>query len=452
MKKLLIINAVGLAEDLISDATPNLQHYYNKNHQYLTPPIPAVTCTSQASLLTGKTPQEHGIVANGWYFRDLAQVWLWRQTNQLIDGEKIWDKLKKKYSDFKCAKIFWWYNMYSTADYSATPRPIYRADGAKHPGSYTYPAELNDELEAKLGTFPLFSFWGPLTNISSTKWISDSAIHVMDTKSPEMCLVYLPHLDYNLQRVGPKHPSIKTDMIELDGVIGDLRKCAEKNDYEVMILSEYGIQEVDNPVHINRALRKDGYIAIRNECGEEHFDAGASRAFAVADHQLAHVYVKDMKDIPSVVKTLEKLDGIDEILVGDEREKVQLNHPRSGEIVCLSKKNAWFTYYYWLDDKVAPDYARAVDIHRKPGYDPVELFMIKGGKLKAAKTLLKKKLGFRYLMNVIPLDASLVKGSHGVLTDSNASGPILLSTIPLANSESALPMEDFSDLVENFYG
>jgi predicted AlkP superfamily pyrophosphatase or phosphodiesterase len=452
MKKLLIINAVGLAEELISEKTPNLKHYYDLHHQYLTPPVPAVTCTSQASLLTGKTPQEHGIVANGWYFRDLAQVWLWRQTNQLINGDKIWDKLKKKYPDFKCAKMFWWYNMYSTADYSATPRPVYRSDGSKYPGSYTFPAELNSELEKELGAFPLFDFWGPMTSIKSTKWISDSAIHVMNNKNPEMCLVYLPHLDYNLQRVGPKHPSIATDVQELDAVIGDLKKCAEKNNYEVMILSEYGIQEVDQPIHINRALRKDGFLQIKRECGEDHWDPGASQAFAVADHQLAHVYVSNPEDIPKVVKTLEKLDGIEEILVGDEREKVQLNHPRSGEIVCLSKRNAWFTYYFWLDDNLAPDYARAVDIHQKPGYDPVELFMIKGGKLKAAKMLIKKKLGFRYLMNIIPLDATLVKGSHGVLTETDKEGPILLSTVALDQTKKSLPMEHFSETVENFYG
>ena len=451
MNKLLIINAVGLTEDLISDSTPNLKFYYDQNKQYLTPPVPAVTCTSQATLLTGKTPQEHGIVANGWYFRDLAQVWLWRQTNQLIDGEKIWDKIKKKNHKFKCAKMFWWYNMYSTADISATPRPIYRGDGSKYPGSYTFPPELNDELERELGIFPLFDFWGPMTSIKSTQWIADSSIHVMNKDKPELCLVYLPHLDYNLQRVGPHHPSIKKDMEELDKVIGDLRMCANSNGYEVMILSEYGIQEVDTPIHINKALRKEKMIEVRKECGEDHFDAGASKAFAVADHQLAHVYVRDPKDIDKTVKILEKLEGIDQILVGDEREKVQLNHSRSGEIVCLAKKNAWFTYYYWLDDNAAPDYARCVDIHRKPGYDPVELFMIPGGKLKAAKSVLKKKLGFRYLMDVIPLDANLVKGSHGVLTEKLSEGPLLISSVNLRNADKPLPMEDFSSIVENFF-
>ncbi|MCM8536175.1 MAG: alkaline phosphatase family protein [Lentisphaeraceae bacterium] len=451
MKKLLLINAVGLAEELISEKTPNLKHYYDQNNQYLKPPCPAVTCTSQATLMTGKTPQEHGIVANGWYFRDLAQVWLWRQTNQLIHGDKFWDKIKKEKPDFKTAKMFWWYNMYSSADMSVTPRPIYRSDGSKYPGSYSHPASLNDDLEKEIGKFPLFDFWGPMTSIKSTQWIADSSIHVMNKDNPDLCLVYLPHLDYNLQRVGPNHPSIETDMIELDGVIGDLRKCAEKNDYDVMILSEYGIMEVDKPIHINRALRKNGFIEVRMEVGEEHFDAGASKAFAVADHQLAHVYVQNPADIAKVVKVLEKLDGIDEVLVGDEREKVQLNHPRSGEIVCLAKKNAWFTYYYWLNDQLAPDYARCVDIHQKPGYDPVELFMIPGGKPKAAWTVLKKKLGFRYLLDVIPLDANLVKGSHGVMTEKECQGPLLISNIKLENSEQTLPMENFSSLVENYF-
>ncbi|NQZ59323.1 MAG: alkaline phosphatase family protein, partial [Lentisphaeraceae bacterium] len=378
------------------------------------------------------------------------QVWLWRQTNQLVEGEKIWDKLKREDENFTCAKMFWWYYMYSTADFSATPRPIYRSDGSKQPGSYTYPPELNDELEKEIGTFPLFQFWGPMTSIKSTKWIADSTIYIMNKEKPNLALSYLPHLDYNLQRLGPKHPDILKDMQELDQVIGDLRKCAEANDYDVMILSEYGILEVDTPIHINKALRKDGFLKVRQEVGEDHFDAGASDAFAVADHQIAHVYVKNEDDIANVVKTLEGLPDIDKIYVGKERAQIQLDHPRSGEIICVAQKNAWFTYYFWLDDKKAPDYARAVDIHQKPGYDPVELFMVPGGKLKAAKMLLRKKLGFRYLMNIIPLDANLVKGSHGVHPEHHSEGPLLISTIPLGDKK-VLPMENFSSLVENYF-
>jgi predicted AlkP superfamily pyrophosphatase or phosphodiesterase len=450
-KKLLVVNAVGLTESLISDDCPNLQYYFNKNKQYLTPPYPAVTCTSQASLLTGLPASDHGIVANGWYFRDLAQVWLWRQTNQLVEGEKIWETLKKENPEFTCAKMFWWYNMYSSADWSVTPRPIYRSDGAKQPGSYSYPADLNDELERELGTFPLFQFWGPMTSIKSTKWISDASIYVMEKHQPNLSLVYLPHLDYNLQRLGPHDPAIIQDMRELDVCVGDLRKCAEKNNYEVLILSEYGIQEVDKPIHINRALRKAGLIKVRIECGEEHFDAGASDAFAVADHQLAHVYVEDPSRIDEVKKILRELDGVADVVSGVERAKYELDHERSGEIICIAEKNAWFTYYYWLDDSKAPDFARNVDIHQKPGYDPVELFMKKGGKLGAAYTLLRKKLGFRYLMQIIPLDANLVKGSHGVPTESLAEGPLMIGDVTMDKVINTLDMKGFKSFVEAYF-
>ena len=449
-KKLLVINAVGLTESLISDNCPNLKYYFNKNKQYLTPPYPAVTCTSQASLLTGKPADQHGIVANGWYFRDLSQVWLWRQTNQLVEGEKIWESLKKENPSFTCAKMFWWYNMYSSADWSVTPRPIYRSDGAKHPGSYSYPSTLNDELEQKLGTFPLFQFWGPMTSIKSTKWISDASIYVMEKHQPNLSLVYLPHLDYNLQRVGPNDPSISKDVEELDACIGDLRKCAEANNYDVIILSEYGIQEVDTPIHINRALRQAGLIEVRIECGEEQFDAGASEAFAVSDHQLAHVYVKDLSRIDEVKEILKKLPGVDDVVSGADRAKYELEHERSGEIICIAKKNAWFTYYYWLDDAKAPDFARNVDIHQKPGYDPVELFMKKGGKLGAAYTLLRKKLGFRYLMQIIPLDAQLVKGSHGVPTEKLSDGPLMIGDLTM-DDQSSLDMKNFKGFVESYF-
>jgi predicted AlkP superfamily pyrophosphatase or phosphodiesterase len=310
--------------------------------------------------------------------------------------------------------------------------------------------ELNDELEKDLGVFPLFKFWGPLTTIESTKWIADSTIKVMREKQADLALVYLPHLDYNLQRIGPNDPAIAKDVRELDECIGDLRKCAEELDYDVLILSEYGIMEVDTPVHINRVLRKAGYIQVRNECNEEHFDAGASAAFAMADHQLAHVYVNDKSKIAEIAKLLSGLLGVAEVLVGEERQKYELDHERSGEIVCLAEKNAWFTYYYWLDDAVAPDYARAVDIHRKPGYDPVELFMRKGGELSAAKTLIKKKLGFRYLMDVIPLDANLVKGSHGVETETLAEGPLLIGDLDLGSDE-IRDMKDFKELLESYF-
>lgn len=451
-KKLMVINAVGLTEKLIAEDTPNLWALKQQWKRPLIAPYPAVTTTSQSTLLTGLSPQEHGIVANGWYFRDQAQVLLWRQNNQLVEGEKIWESLRKIDPDFTCGKMFWWYNMYSSADFSVTPRPIYRADGAKLPEAYSYPMALNDELREKLGTFPLFKFWGPMTSAESTRWITDASIYTTEKYQPNLNLIYLPHLDYNLQRLGPNHPAIRKDMIELDDEIGKLLTCAEQNGYEVIVLSEYGIQPVDQPIHINRFLRKKGFITVRVECGEEHFDAGASQAFALADHQIAHVYVNEPGLIDSLKEELKQQPGIAAVYSGAERATIGLDHPRSGEIICLAQKNAWFTYYYWLDDKKAPDYARAVDIHRKPGYDPVELFMKPGGKLSAAWTLLKKKLGFRYLMQVIPLDANLVKGSHGVPCETLEEGPVMLSTINFGDQVSnQLNMMEFKPLLENWF-
>ncbi|MEN9359871.1 MAG: hypothetical protein RL095_1406 [Verrucomicrobiota bacterium] len=453
INRLLVINAVGLTRNLLGPHTPEL-NALAKHVRDLVPPLPAVTTTAQTTLLTGKAPQEHGAVANGWYFRDTAKVMLWQQSNSLVQGDKLWDRIKRLKPGFRTAKMFWWYNMYSTAEFSVTPRPLYRSDGRKMPGSYAFPASLNDELEAKLGKFPLFKFWGPLTDITSTRWIADATIHVMDKHQPELVLTYLPHLDYNLQRLGPKQtfngpkaPGIEFDVMELDAEIGKLRACAARHGYEVMVLSEYGIQEVSRPVHINRYLREKGLLKVRIECGEDWFDAGASDAFAVADHQLAHVYVKDPSRVAALAEELAKLPGVARAVHGDDRARLGLKHERSGEIILLSDRDAWFTYYFWLDDAKAPDYARTVDIHQKPGYDPVELFMVPGGKAKAGWTLLKRKLGFRALLDVIPLDATLVKGSHGVPTVDPADGPCLLSTVPLGDPY-PLRMQDWAGMVE----
>lgn len=450
-KKLLVINAVGLTERLIDQYSTHIKSYLGKNKKsYLESPLPAVTCTSQANMLTGKNPCDHGIVANGWLFRDLSQIMLWRQSNALVQSEKIWDVIRKKQPKFTVANMFWWYNMYSSVDYSMTPRPIYRSDGLKFPNTYSHPPELTNLAKEKLGTFPLFQFWGPLTTIKSTDWIARATILSMETYQPSLCLSYLPHLDYNLQRIGSNDPEIAKDVKELDEAILLLLNCASALQYEVIILSEYGIQDVDQPIHINRALRSHGYIQPTIELGEEHPDPCASRAFAMADHQIAHIYVKNATDIPKVKKIVSELPGVARVLDQNEQKEIHLNHSRSGELVALAEKNAWFTYYYWLDDQKAPDFARTVDIHKKPGYDPVELFMVKGGKFKAAKSLLKKKLGFRYLLDVIPLDASLVKGSHGVPPALEIDGPIAIFPSQFS-TKSKIPMTEIFHILNNYF-
>jgi predicted AlkP superfamily pyrophosphatase or phosphodiesterase len=416
----------------------------------LTTVLPAVTTTVQSTLLTGLLPRDHGVVGNGWYFRDLAEVWLWRQSNHLVSGEKIWEAAKRRDPSFTCAKLFWWYNMYATADVTVTPRPTYPADGRKLPDLYTQPAGLRDELQQELGAFPLFRFWGPTADIESTRWIARSALRVFERERPTLTLVYLPHLDYNLQRLGPAHPSVAADVAAVDELCGELIHAARRAGAAVVALSEYGITEVSRPVHVNRGLRRAGLLAVREELGREQLDAGASQAFAVADHQVAHVYVARPELVPEVAALLRSLPGVERVLDAQGKREAGLDHPRSGELVAISDAQSWFTYYHFLDDERAPDYARTVDIHRKPGYDPAELFLdpaLRMAKLRIGLRLAQKMLGMRYLMDVIPLDATLVRGSHGRLTDRAEDGPLLISSEPELLGDGPVAATDVKELL-----
>jgi predicted AlkP superfamily pyrophosphatase or phosphodiesterase len=431
MQKTVVINVVGLTPGLIGSHTPFLKEWSAKaKTAAVTPVIPAVTCSVQATYMTGQTPDVHGIVANGWLFRDECEVKLWRQSNKLVEAPKIWEVAKQTDPSFTCANMFWWYNMYSNADFGVTPRPQYLADGRKMPDCYSQPMELRHKLQEQLGTFPLFDFWGPRTTIKSTRWIADASMLVDQWHNPTLTLIYLPHLDYNMQRYGLDMPKISKDLQEIDAVCADLIKYYEDKGAQVIVLSEYGITNVKRAIDINRVLRKHGYITVREERGTELVDPGVCTAFAVADHQVAHVYVNNKSKINEVRRVLEKVEGIELILDEEGKRKHHLNHDRAGELVAVADKDSWFTYYYWLDDKRAPDYARMVDIHKKPGYDPAEMIAdptIKMLPVKVGMKLLKKKLGFRMLMDIIPLDDSLIKGSHGRYPDNPADGPLLMT-------------------------
>lgn len=429
VRKTLVINVVGLMPSLLGRDTPRINQIQSSGTlSHIDPVLPAVTCSVQSSYLTGTWPDEHGIVGNGWYFREEAEVRFWRQSNRLVLRPKIWDLARKRDPSFTVNNLFWWYNMYSSADRSVTPRPMYPADGRKLPDIYTNPPHLRQDLQDKLGTFPLFKFWGPASNIESTQWIVQATIEVDKIYPATLTLVYLPHLDYALQKYGPDHELISQAVQAVDTEVG--RLIDHFHDARIILLSEYGITAVNQPIHINRILRENGLISVREELGHELLDCGASRAFAVADHQIAHVYLNDPSCLRQVQKALGTTPGIDRVYALDERSEVRLNHPRAGDLVVFSNPDAWFTYYYWLKDQVAPDFARTVDIHRKPGYDPVELFLdpgIKFTKLQIAWKLLKRKIGLRTLMDVIPLDASLVKGSHGARPNALSRGPLILS-------------------------
>ncbi|WP_369181393.1 nucleotide pyrophosphatase/phosphodiesterase family protein [Streptomyces mutabilis] len=430
---LLVLDVVGLTPKLLAHM-PHLAALGERGSSApLDTVLPAVTCSVQSTFLTGTHPSEHGIVGNGWYFRDLGEVLLWRQSHRLIEGERVWDAARRAHPGYTVANVCWWYAMGADTDYTVTPRPVYRADGRKEPDCYTRPPALHDELTERLGTFPLFSYWGPGAGLASSRWIIDATRYVMTSRDPHLTLAYLPHLDYDLQRFGPDDPRSARAAADLDTALAPLLREARAQGRTVVALSEYGITPVSRPVDINRALRRAGLLEVHTQDGMEYLDPMASRAFAVADHQIAHVYVRRPEDLDVTRAALDGLPGIEQLLDDEGKKAHHLDHPRAGELVAVAEPDAWFTYYYWLDDDRAPDFAQLVEIHRKPGYDPAELFMDPADpyvKARAATALARKRLGMRYRMAVVPLDPTPVRGSHGRLPAGDGDGPVVLCSAP----------------------
>lgn len=430
MQRVAVINVVGLSGSLLGPSMPRLAAFAERYGQTsFRPAFPAVTCTAQASMLTGTCPREHGIVGNGWYDRESAEVKFWKQSNHLVRGHKVWEELRERIPDFTCAKLFWWYNMYSSADFAMTPRPLYPADGRKVFDIHTQPMNLRERVKADLGEFPFRSFWGPGAGIACSEWIAAAARWTEERESPTLSLVYLPHLDYGLQKLGPDAPEMAGELEAIDRVAGELIDHYESRGVRPLVVSEYGISAVSRPVHLNRLFRKKGWIQVKDELGRETLDAGGCRVFAVADHQVAHVYVQDPSMLREVRGFLDEVEGVDEVRASGEMWGAGVGTQRAGDLVVVAEPDAWFTYYFWEDDARAPDFARSVDIHRKPGYDPAELFIdpqLRMPRWEVAKFLARKKLGMRGLLEVVPLDAGLVRGSHGRDVVPEDERPVLL--------------------------
>jgi predicted AlkP superfamily pyrophosphatase or phosphodiesterase len=456
MQALVVLNTVGLTPRLLVHAS-RLAALAGRGWQRpLREVSPAVTCTAQATMLTGQTAEGHGIVGNGWLFRDTGEVRFWQQSNRLLQAEPLYvtarRRAKMRGLPFRCAKLFWWFNQGAAVDISVTPKPHYGADGNKAFDILTTPDVLYEFFEVLLrGKFPFPSFWGPMAGLPCTQWIARCAAEVVRREKPELTLVYLPHLDYDTQRFGPPGCDLPRLVRELDDACLPVLEAAQAAGARVWVVNEYTHVAVNRAVEPNRVLRKAGLLSVRLGPFGEQLDTFESRAFAVCDHQLAHVYVKDGDDLPRVKDALTGLAGVASALVGDERGAVSLRHERAGEIVLLSQPDAWFAYPFWLDDRQAPDYARTVNIHAKPGYDPCELFFdpkLWWPKGRAMRRLAQKLLGFRTLFDVVPLDAALVKGSHGLagIGREPSDWPLLIGDGP-APTMAEVPMPAVRDLM-----
>ncbi len=434
MTAVLWLNLVGLSADQIGQHTPHLAALARRGSMApMQGILPGVTCSAQATLLTGTLPNQHGAVGNGWLDRRTMEVALWHQSNHLVAGEKVYEAARLQNPAFRCAKLFWWWNMGANVDWSITPRPYYPADGRKIPAVYSWPPTYGQDLEDAIGAFPFFDFWGPKAGLPSSRWIAEATRRTLVEKSPDLTMAYLPHLDYDHQRFGPEDPRSIRALGELDTLVGQLVEVADAQGVATIAVSEYAIEAVDRPVGINLALRQAGLLHARPTPTGEVLDPFGSRAFALADHQVAHIYCQDDGARQRARVALEALPGVEHVLDREAQAAYGIDHENAGDLVAIAEEGAWFTYYYWEDPDAEPDFARTVDIHRKPGYDPCEMWLdpgIRFPKLKVAGKLLQKKLGQRYRMDVIPLQPELVRGSHGRLPSKASRGPVFLSSLP----------------------
>ena len=396
--------------------------------------FPCVTWPSQAAVLTGKAPESHGVIANGFYWRDNQKVEMWTAWNEVIQQPQIWDVLKEQ----KKSSLAW-FPMLSKgcgADYVCMPAPVHKPDGSEDLWCYTKPQEFYAELLEELQHFPLQHFWGPLANIKSTQWIADSAVKAVDRFKPDFNYIYFPHLDYAAQKTGPDSEEAIQATRDLDQLITSFADDIEKvagGEVVWIIASEYVITPVDHVLFPNRKLREAGLLKIKVIDGREHIDFEQSDAWALVDHQFSHIFLNSPSDttIEKIKSVFEPLEGVDQVLCGEDRSMVGMNHERSGEVVLISTHNSWQAYYWWLDDSLAPEFATTVDIHRKPGYDPIELH-------------------FDFANKKVPLDASLAKGSHGAPAKTDSQQGLFLSSTKLNLKDKITDTEIFNLVLQQY--
>jgi hypothetical protein len=429
----ILVSVPGLRERDLS-LMPNLARLATGGgYASLLPGFPAVTCPVQANMTTGKKAREHGVVANGFYWRDQRRVEMWTAWNDCILQPQIWDILHDRDRSTTSAAWFPLHSKGSGADYICTPAPVHNADGSESPWCFTRPDTLYDELQAKFGHFPLHHFWGPIAGIQSSAWIVASAVCTAQKYRPNFFYIYLPHLDYAAQKAGPDSKAAKQALAELDAEFEKLITGLNAAYGETplwLVASEYAIVPVDDVVYPNRILREAGLLKVSQADDGELLDLGGSKAWALVDHQFSHLFVQDSdpKVVKKVARLFSKQPGIAEVLTAESLGEYGLDHARSGDVVLVSEQNSWQAYYWWLEDASAPRFARTVDIHRKPGYDPVELF-------------------FDARSKSIPLNAKLVKGSHGAPVRTPAQRGVLLSSEPGIFTGGIVPDVDIAGIV-----
>ena len=409
MKKLLLIQTAGLGYDF---ATRNaVREVGGFELRPLQTVFPALTCTAQATLRTGLPPARHGMPANGFFDATLRKPWFWEQSCALIQGPRIWEAFRDRGGTV--ALTFFQQSLGENVDQLVSPAPIHTHGGGMLMGCYSKPEDLYGRMARTVGRpFRLRHYWGPLASVKGSEWIADAVSGLLaEPDAPDLCITYLPGLDYDLQRFGPNHPKSVKALAVVCRELERLFAAARANGYEAVAFGDYAITEVTRgAVFPNRALRDAGLFAVRRMSGMSYPDFYQSQAYALPDHQVAMVTCFDTAALPRAAEVLRSLDGVEQVLDRTQQAALGVDHPRSGDLLLVAQPGRWFAYPWWQDASEAPDYARHVDIHNKPGYDPCELFF--------GRTPLS-----------VSLDTSKVKGTHGLAGAGCETA--LFSTLPL---------------------
>jgi len=392
-RKLLIVQIAGLGSEFAAAHDLRLGP---RRFLPMKTVFPALTCTVQASFRTATEPAVHGVQANGRYHRDLHRPLFWEQSADLVQGPRIWESWRR--NGRKVALLFWQQSLGEAADIVLSPAPIHKHHGGMIEDCYSKPAGLYARLSARIGhPFRLARYWGPLASPASSAWIAAATAAILSDPAlaPDLCLTYLPALDYDLQRQGPFHPAATRAAAALRAQLDLLERAAVTAGYEILAFGDYAIAPVPGgPVFPNRALLEAGYFAVRDMRGRLYPDFHESRAFALCDHEIAHIHVRRAEDRPAVMKLLCALPGIEPAPHPEASPALPPEQPDTGDVTILAAAGRWLAYPWWRRRAEAPDYAGHVDIHSKPGYDPCELF-------------------FGWPPGTVSLNAGRVRGSHG---------------------------------------
>lgn len=373
--KLLLVQCAALGHTLVQ-THPELTAATGLAFRPLTPPFPAVTCTASATMRTAAAPAQHGIIANGRYDRAACKVEFWLQSARLCRGPRIWQRCP----GCRAAMIFHQQNLGEQADIVLSPWPVHKHHGGMIQACQTTPPDLEKRLNDRIGRpFDLMRYWGPLASIKSSDWIAQATIDIMENDSPDLLLTYIPHLDYVLQKFGPA-PSRQLDReyALFTDLIARLLDAARANGYEALVWGDYAIVRADQPVYLNRALRDAGLFRVRTVGnGLTYPNLYDSPVVAMADHQVAHLYVQEQNPerrqavLEQTRRLVQDLPGVAAV---QTRQEAGLDTPEAGDLIATAEPHAWFTYRWWDSRRDAPDYATHIDIHSKIGFDPCELF------------------------------------------------------------------------------